>query len=329
MPVEALLYIDKHYSSILFRGFFHQHEEKDLHGWVYWLPQYINTRTSLKVYFISVENELLELDKEGNIQRVDPDSTGKIDIFFGRTLGSFDPDNPLIAAASLKILYPVGNSIPESFRKHKLSIIQDTDFIKPIPEQERRFFYSDNTRREPLLLYPAALHNRKGQLKFAQRVSPRALKGKKVLFCGTVKSERYAQECFDILRRKKIDFEYLPKVRKQELGDLYRRSSMTLILSRNDWNPRTFYESMACGTPSILSQNVKLAGSVEPYAFRASKLMLNRSLRKSLGYPEKLHRVLAEKSLGISEEDCYEQLFAAVLNAAPDIPMNTHNKSWR
>lgn len=319
MPIHrpAIEYIDKTYRSILFRGFHHQPEQQAHHGWVYWLPKYMHTHTSLKIYFHTNKNELCFLDETGAIQPLEKQALQHIDIFFGRTLGSFNPDDPLQNTATLKILYPVGNRIPKSFHKHGLAIIEDRTFVKPIPEYDRQFFYCRNTRRENILLYPAAIHNRKGQLRFAKKVTRQALKGKKILFCGTIKSENYAEECFDILRKKNIDFEYLNKLGKHDLGELYRKTAMTLIFSHNDWNPRTFYESMACGTPSFISGNVKLAETVKNHAFRASPFLFNKSLCKSLDYPIKMHTQLADFSLNLSEEFCYNQLFANVLATLP------------
>lgn len=322
MHDHAIAYIDKTYRSILFRGFRHHPEHQAKHGWVYWLPRYIHSNTSLKIYFLTNQNELLFLDEGGTIQSMEKQALRHIDIFFGRTTGSFDPDDPLLTSARLKILYPVGNIIPASFLKHDLAIIEDCTFIKPLPAYDRQFFYADAARRENILLYPAAIHNRKGQLRFAKRVSRQMLKGKKVLFCGSIKSESYAEECFDTLRRKGIDFEYLNKLSKRDLGELYRKAAMTLILSSSDWNPRTFYESMACGTPSFLSNKVKIATPAEEFAFRASNLMFNRSLSRSIDYPAELHTKLAEFSMNISEEACYNQLFA---NALTSIPANSRN----
>lgn len=313
MSDNSIDYIDRRYRSIFFRGFQYRPEEQDRHGWVYWLPRYLNTHSSLSVYIHDGRDGIVFLDKSGNLHEVSPKDIPPVEIFFGRTIGSYDKNDRLCASAKLKILYPVGNSVPKALIQEGVSIIEDRDFIKPIPEFERRFFYFDNSNRENIILYPAAIHHRKGQLDFAKQVSKLALKGHKLLFCGTIKSESYAGECFDTLRKKKIDFEYLSKVSKQNLGKLYRRSKITLILSKQDWNPRTFYESMACGTPCMLSQQVRLAASVERFAVRASRFFPNRTLAHGLECPHEFRQQMAEASLGITESDCYHQLFSVAL----------------
>ena len=309
MHFEAIRYIDSLYSSILFSGFHYLSERMD-DGWVYWLPKYILENTSLKVYFLTNDRKLLFQEREGKLHEITEQSIAKIDIFFARTLNSFPVENRLLRSAKLKILYPVSNTIPEKVLQHDPAIIRDSTFIKPLPEHDRQFFYYQPSKKENIFLYPSAIHRRKGQYEFAKSVSRRTLNGKKVIFCGTIKSGEYAEKCFDLLRAKNIDFEYLNKVSKRELGELYRKSQLTLILSSRDWNPRTFYESMACGTPCLLSRKVRLALEVERYAFRTSKLLLNHHILKLSSYQEDLSLKLKTASLEISEESCYDRIFS-------------------
>jgi len=309
MQPEAIRHIDTHYSSILFSGF-HYLPERSGDGWVYWLPRYVLENTSLRVYFLTNDRKLLLQEKDGSLREIDEREIKGIDIFFARTLNSFPVDHRLLGSAKLKILYPISDSLPETVLRLRPVIIDDSTFIKPLPEHDRAFFYYEPSKKENLLLYPSAIHRRKGQLEFAQSVSAGALRGKKVLFCGTIKSEEYAEKCFGLLRKKKIDFDYLGKVPKETLGEFYRKSLLTLILSRGDWNPRTFYESMACGTPCLLSRKVRLASQVEQYARRSSKLLLNHHIRKSIEYPDALQLELQQASLAITEASCYNQLFS-------------------
>jgi len=312
MQPEAIRHIDTHYSSILFSGF-HYLQERSGDGWVYWLPRYILENTSLRVYFLTNDRKLLFQEKDGSLREIDERETEDIDIFFARTLNSFPVDHRLLGSSKLKILYPISDSLPETVLRLRPVIIDDSTFIKPLPEHDRAFFYYEPSKKENLLLYPSAIHRRKGQLEFAQSVSAGALRGKKVLFCGTIKSGEYAEKCFSLLRKKKIDFDYLGKVPKETLGELYRKSLLTLILSRGDWNPRTFYESMACGTPCLLSRKVRLASQVEQYARRSSKLLLNHNIVNHSKNREEISRELYAKSLEISEDHCYNQLFSEAL----------------
>ncbi len=313
MTPEAINRIDDAYGSIVFSGFKHQ-DEKTEDGWVYWLPRYILENTSLRVYFLTNERKLLLLDRNGSLLPVDDDPTEGIDIFFARTLNSFPVEHRLLRSAKLKILYPVSDTLPEAVARHDPVVIDDRTFIKPLPEHDRKYFYYEPSGKENVFLYPSALHKRKGQYEFIKSVSRKTMAGKKVLFCGTVKSEDYAEKCFDLLRKKNIDFEYLGKVGKKELGELYRTSRLTLIFSRGDWNPRTFYESIACGTPCVVSGKVRLASAVEPYALRTSKLLLNFTLRKHTLYPESFSLKLRKASLDINEDSCYNRLFSAALH---------------
>ena len=309
MLPEAIRHIDGLYRSILFSGF-HYLPERTGDGWVYWLPRYILENTSLHVYFLTNERKLLFQERDGTLQEIDEHSLKGIDIFFARTLNSFPVENRLLRSAKLKILYPVSNTIPEKVLLHDPAIIEDSMFIKPLPEYDRKFFYYQPSKKENFFLYPSALYRRKGQYEFAKLVSKKTMAGKKVIFCGTIKSDEYGEKCFDLLRAKNIDFEYLNKVSKRELGELYRKSQLTLILSRGDWNPRTFYESMACGTPCLLSRKVRLALEVERYAFRTSKLLLNHHILKFSSYQEDLSLKLKTASLEITEESCYNRIFS-------------------
>lgn len=323
MTQSSIAYLDRHYRSILFRGFHHLPETAS-EGWVHWMPRYILNNTSLDVYFHTNDGTLVRLDRDGTIHTLNRESVGEVDIFFGRTAGSFEPQNPLISNAKLKIAYPLKSSIPESYRGHNVIVVYDEDFVKPLPEHDRGFFYCDNTKRENFFLYPAAFTNLKGQLKFAKRVTRRALGGTKVVFCGTTKNESYAEECFSILRRKRIDFEYLKRVSKSDMGDLYRKTRLTLFFSRSDFNPRIFYESMACGTPCLLSKKVSIAAELEPLAFRTSSLMMNRNIRRHAICPDSLKERLCDTALSLTEEACYERLFRHVLDriTEPDIHYN-------
>lgn len=315
MTPTSLAYLDQHYRSILFRGF-HFLPERSGDGWVYWLPRYIHSHTSLKVYFLTNNNELLFLDRNKALHLITPQSLGSVDIFFGRTAGSFDPESKLIRSAKLKIVYPISSKIPDSYTGHDIVIIKDDTFIKPIPEHDRQFFYADSTKKEDFLLYPAAFYKLKGQMKFAKRISRSALKGKKIIFCGTTKTDSYRDECFSILKKKHIDFEYLNKVSKADLGDLYRKARLTIFLSNGDFNPRIYYESMACGTPCLLSNDVALASAMEPYAYRTSSLMLNRSIRKKTIYPDSVRQTLLNAAESLSEDVCYDQLFSHAVKQA-------------
>lgn len=313
MNQPSIAYLDSNYRSILFRGF-HFLPENTAEGWVYWLPRYILHNTSLKVYFLTNDRELYLLNGDETLHRIESEAIDSIDIFFGRTAGSFDPKNRLIQSAKLKIVYPLKSSAPESYQGHSVIIVHDDAFIKPLPDHDRGFFYCDNTKKENFFLYPAALTNLKGQLKFAKRVTRRALGGTKVVFCGTTKNESYAEECFSILKRKRIDFEYLKRVSKSDMGDLYRKTQLTLFFSRSDFNPRIFYESMACGTPCLLSKKVSIAAELEPLAFRTSTLMMNRNIRRHASYPDSLKETLCTTALGLTEERCYEHLFGYALS---------------
>ncbi|WP_161953481.1 glycosyltransferase [Prosthecochloris marina] len=311
MPHIAIRHIDSLYSSIVFSGF-HYLQEHSGDGWVYWLPRYILRNTSLQVYFLSNEQKLFFLKRNETLCEVEEQTVKKIDIFFARTLNSFPVDHRLLFSAKLKILYPISDIIPETILRHHPIIIHDSRFIKPLPEHERAFFYYKPSKKENLLLYPSAIHRRKGQIEFAQSIKAGALRGKKVLFCGTIKSEQYAEKCFSLLRKKKVDFEYLGKIPKKTLGELYRKSLLTLILSRGDWNPRTFYESMACGTPCLLSRKVQLASEMEEHAIKTSKLLLNYNILKCSSYTEELSIKLQKTSLEMTEEYCYNILFSYI-----------------
>lgn len=313
MASSSIAYLDGNYRSILFKGF-HYLPERSTDGWVYWLPRYILKNTSLKLYFITNEKELLFLDKNELLHPVTRAEIGSVDLFFGRTVNSFDPADTLIRSAKKKIVYPIKSNLPDFYNGHDIAIVEDKSFIKPIPDHDRQFFFYNRTKKESYLLYPAAFYKLKGQLKFAKRVSRRMLGGRKVIFCGSIKSQSYADECFSMLRRKGIDFEFLDKVSKQELGDLYRKAALTLFFSSGDYNPRVFYESMACGTPCLLSKSVALAESLEPFASRTSRLMMNRNIRKSLSYPESLSRKLHEHAATLTEDTCYENLFRQALD---------------
>lgn len=323
MHFEAIRHVNSLHGSILFSGF-HYLPEHMGDGWVYWLPKYILENTSLKVYFLTNDRKLLFQEREGALHEIAEQSIEEIDIFFARTLNSFPVENRLLRSAKLKILYPVSNTIPEKVLQHDPAIIEDSMFIKPLPEYDRKFFYYQPSKKENFFLYPSALHRRKGQYEFAKLVSKKTMAGKKVIFCGTIKSGEYAEKCFDVLRKKNIDFEYLNKVSKEELGELYRKSRLTLILSKSDWNPRTFYESIACGTPCLLSRQVKLALQAEQYAFRTYRLLLNHTIRKNVNYPESLPLQLYETSLTIKEESCYNRLFSEALTQLKKTP--TKNK---
>jgi len=313
MSKPSIAYINSNYRSILFRGF-HFLPENAAEGWVYWLPQYILKNTSLQVYFLTNSHELFLLNRNETLQKLEPESLDSIDIFFGRTAGGFDPQNRLIQSAKLKIVYPLRSNAPESYNGHNIIVVHDDAFIKPLPEHDRSFFYCDSTKKENFFLYPAAFTKLKGQLKFAKRISKRALGGTKIIFCGSTKTESYAEECFRILDRKKIDYEYLKRVSKSDMGDLYRKTRLTLFFSRSDFNPRIFYESMACGTPCLLSKEVNIATELEPLAFRTSNFMMNRNIRKCSLYPERVPRVLCETALGLTEDFCYNRLFKYALS---------------
>lgn len=311
--MSSIAYLDKHYHSILFRGFHHLEEHKT-NGWVYWLPRYIHKNTGLKVYFLTNDNELLHLDTENKLHTLTRDQISRVDIFFGRTANSFNPDDPLILSAKKKIVYPIKNDIPDFYHGHNISIVNDAAFIKPIPDYDRQYFYyKSDIKKEKILLFPAGIQKRKGQLDFAKKVSKSVIKNHKLILCGTIKSEKYADNCFSTLKKRGIDFEYLSKVDKSTLGDLYRKAQLTLIFSRSDWNPRTFYESMACGTPALLSRNVMLAESLEPIAFRSSKFWLNNSIKKTLAYTAEHREALHNNAMALTEERCYETLFSMII----------------
>jgi len=313
MTPSSIAYLESNYKSILFKGF-HCHPERASDGWVYWMPRYLLKNTSLRLYFITNEKELFFLDKSERLHRVTREEVAGVDIFFGRTVNSFDPADQLIRSAKTKIVYPIHSAVPDFYKGHDIAIVHDESFIKPIPDHDRQFFFYNGAKKENYLLYPAAFYKLKGQMKFAKRVSRRMLGGRKVIFCGSIKSEKYADECFSILRKKKIDFEFLAKVSKPELGELYRKAALTLFFSSGDYNPRVFYESIACGTPCLLSQKVALASSLEPFALRTSRLMMNRNIKRSLSYPESLSRQLHEYALTLTEDACYESLFRQALN---------------
>jgi len=313
MNQPSIAYLDHNYRSILFRGF-HFLPKNAVEGWVYWLPRYILRNTSLKVYFLTNENELFLLNGDETLHKLKNESVDSIDIFFGRTAGSFDPKNRLIQSAKLKIVYPIRSNTPEAYNGHNIIVVHDDAFIKPLPEHDRSFFYCDSTKKENFFLYPAAFTNLKGQLKFAKRVSKRSLGGTKIIFCGSTKTESYAEECFRILDRKKINYEYLKRVSKSDMGDLYRKTRLTLFFSRSDFNPRIFYESMACGTPCLLSKEVTIATELEPLAFRTSNLMMNRNIRRHASYPDSLKETLCTTALDLTEERCYEHLFGYALS---------------
>lgn len=310
--MNALDHISTNYNSILFAGFKHQPEGMN-NGWVYSMPRYVDKHTRLSVYYLTNDGDFFMLDKAEGLRQIDRKSLGQPEVFFGRTLNSFKPDDPFVVNASLKILYPIATKIPSAYGSLDLRIIDDTTFVKPLPELERSYFFHRETRKEKLLLYPASISERKGQLDFAKTISKRAINGHKIIFCGTIKSQNYADECFETLKRRKVAFEYLSKVSKEELGELYRKSLLTLILSRSDYNPRTFYESMACGTPCLVSKKVLLASETENLAMRTSLLMLNRNLIKSVVYPSSLPSRLIEASKEYTEERCYNRIFQIAL----------------
>lgn len=312
---DSIAYMDAHYRTILFSGF-HILPEHRSGGWVYWLPRYLHQHTSLQIFFLSNDQTLYRLDTKGNVLLAERNAVPSIDLFFGRTLSSFDPDDQLVKSAAIKLIYPMGKKLSKSLLSQNVYVIDDADFVKPIPEYERQFFYNGSGRRlrENIVLFPASLHPRKGQLKFSKAISPQILQGKKLIFCGPARSPNYADQCFEILKKKKIDFSYLQKVNKNDLGEIYRKSRLTVIYSSVDWNPRTYYESLICGTPCLLSKNVKIATGIDFFSLRTSSFALNRSLARAYQYPEDLPLVLSEKTAAITEETaCYNRLFSPVL----------------
>lgn len=312
--MNALEHISANFSSILFAGFQHLPESAQ-NGWVYSMPRFVNRHTDLTVYYLTNDGELFTLDDKGNLHKAVRTDIKQPCVFFGRTINSFTPDDPLVMNASLRILYPIAIHIPRSYKKLNLTIIDDSTFIKPLPELEKAFFYRGNTQKEKLLLYPASIAERKGQLAFAKKVNKKALKGHKIIFCGSIKSQTYADICFETLNKRGIDYEFLKKVSKEELGELYRKAKLTLILSSIDYNPRTVYESMACGTPALLSRRVLLAKEVEPFCRRTSHLMLNGNVSKALDYPDSLPAILQQAAAFYTEERCYNKIFRKVLDS--------------
>ena len=312
---DPIAYMDEHFNSILFTGF-HFLQKHQYGGWVYWLPRYLYEHTALKIYFLSNDHELLFLDRNGSPLPIDSSSLPSVDIFFGRTLSSFRVSDKLVQTAKLRLIYPMGKkpskkirSLPQTF------IIDDRDFVKPIPKFERNFFHGGSGRkdRENTVIFPASLHRRKGQLKFIQSISPKTMKGMKLLFCGTMNDPDYADRCFETLKKKKIDFSYLGKLEKQQLGEHLRSARLSVLYSTHDWNPRAYYESLVCGTPCLLSRQIRVAKDASSFASRASSFDLNRSFLRALEYPEDYPRLLSRKASALTDEErCYRKLFSMI-----------------
>jgi len=134
----SIAYINSNYRSILFRGF-HFLPETLLKGG----STGCHNTYSRTPHCRSISHEqprTVPAQPERTLQKLEPESLDSIDIFFGRSAGSFDPQNRLIQSAKLKIVYPLRSNAPESYNGHNIIVVHDDAFIKPLPEHDRSFF---------------------------------------------------------------------------------------------------------------------------------------------------------------------------------------------
>ncbi|KAK9810491.1 hypothetical protein WJX72_011534 [[Myrmecia] bisecta] len=171
---------------------------------------------------------------------------------------------PNLKAAAFKVLFPIGQFPPPQLYTTINYTIPDTAIVKPpSPRIFDACAGSQNTRRGRVLLYPAEVYGRKGQLEFLKALKRGRLGGWVVNFVGKLRKPDLVKQVRAMCRRKQVECHFVGQVGFPELMQYYRNASHILLMSKKDPNPRVVYEGLACNLPFVASTNVTLPDSIK------------------------------------------------------------------
>lgn len=262
------------FSSIIFSGF-HVGQQEGL-CWVHNFPRFFLKNTNIKkvyIFFSADSIVKLEIDKNGNFSEINIDKKSideEIDVLFSRTLSSFDRviNNLECCKNSLKLLVPISNNILKKllYLRKVDYLFNDCEILKPISDNIlKKYSNHQECKKEKIIFYPATIMYRKGQRELAKYLRNDKLdivNNYKIYFAGGIKEKEYAAETFKILDRKKINYKYLGHLSHSRMIEMYKKSKITMLLSKVDYNPRVLFEGLYFNTSFFVSGGVNFSNEI-------------------------------------------------------------------
>lgn len=198
------------------------------------------------------------------------------------------------------------------------------DMVKKCAPYGRAITHSS---KRQLLLYPAKIYPRKGQLEFLQSIRAELLQRFTIQFIGPKNDLVYAEKVANLCTEKELSCVFSGRLPQEDIFTLFKEGSVYGVVSFGfgdvDPNPRIVGESLSCGVPVIVGPTTIVPEIVESHFPTIGSRIRNLNEANEV-FADWINRNFSQEPTHFyqdhgSEKKIYESLFMNIYQ----------NSSWR